>query len=139
MSSISLDGPCDDKAEPRLQNSVWGKIRTEHAVYNQLQGNLDAEEKLHTQCLSEWCTLVDKDIGLLFGIDVDADVDPGTDVFLFQKHKSCPKVIVNCPKFDLMHNKASCKGAGDLFLIGRDRWDGLICFIFEIYILSLIL
>ena len=50
MSSISLDGPCDDKAEPRLQNSVWGKIRTEHAVYNQLQGNLDAEEKLQTQC-----------------------------------------------------------------------------------------
>ena len=43
MSSISLDGPCDDKAEPRLQNSVRGKIRTEHCVYNQLQGNLDAD------------------------------------------------------------------------------------------------
>ena len=80
-----------------------------------------------------------KDVGLLFGIDVDADVDPGTDVLLFQKHKSCPKVIVNCPEFDLMHNKASCKGAGDLFLIGRDRWDGSICCIFEIYIISLIL
>merc|ERR1712192_265764 len=41
----------------------------------------------------------------------------------FKKSSTCPSLVVSCPKFDLAHNKAHCKGRkGDFVSLGKKRF-----------------
>jgi len=42
---------------------------------------------------------------------------------VFKKSSSCPSLVVSCPKFDIAHPKANCKGkGGDFLAIGKKRF-----------------
>ena len=47
--------------------------------------------------------------------------------FTFQKTSSCPSLMVSCPKFDVAHRKANCKGSnGDFLSLGKARFDAVL-------------
>ena len=50
--------------------------------------------------------------------------NPSLRVFCSQKSRSCPSLVVSCPKFDIAHPKANCKGKGGDFLsLGKKRFE----------------
>ena len=43
-------------------------------------------------------------------------------IALMQRTSACPSLVVSCPKFDLAHSKANCKGRkGDFLSLGSQR------------------
>ena len=47
--------------------------------------------------------------------------------FMIQKSSGCPSLVVSCPKFDLAHNKAHCKGRkGDFISLGKKRFEAVV-------------
>merc|ERR1719193_2737985 len=41
----------------------------------------------------------------------------------FKRSSSCPSLVVSCPKFDIAHPKANCKGkGGDFLALGQKRF-----------------
>ena len=48
-------------------------------------------------------------------------------IFLMQKTSACPSLVVTCPKFDLAHSKAHCKGRkGDFLSLGNQRFEAIL-------------
>ena len=61
--------------------------------------------------------------GSLQGIASFAPKNPHFMYFCSQKHRSCPSLVVSCPKFDIAHPKANYKGkGGDFLALGKKRF-----------------
>ena len=51
-----------------------------------------------------------------FEVSFFSSKNPVFYVFCSQKSKNCPSLVMSCPKFDIDHPKANCKGNGGDFL-----------------------